>query len=211
MINLIFDLDGCLIDSTEVQKAAFYGSYKEIVGDDCCPPYEEYIKYTGDSISNVFKKMKLPDEMVDSYRNISSKLIDKIVINNECVELIKKARMNGSKISICTGKDHYRAFEILKYFNIEELFDALVSSDDVDEPKPSPLSILTAIDKMGVKKETCVVIGDGYNDIIAAKKAGVKSVLTLWYGDVGVARISDAVVETVQELKSILFKWGLDI
>ena len=36
-LNLIFDLDGCLIDSSEVQKEAFFGSYEEIVGDDNCP------------------------------------------------------------------------------------------------------------------------------------------------------------------------------
>ena len=36
-LNLIFDLDGCLIDSKEVQKMAFFGSYQEIVGDDQCP------------------------------------------------------------------------------------------------------------------------------------------------------------------------------
>ena len=44
-LYLIFDLDGCLIDSSEVQKAAFFGSYKEVVGDDHCPSYEEYIKH----------------------------------------------------------------------------------------------------------------------------------------------------------------------
>ena len=118
-MNLIFDLDGCIIDSSEVQKAAFYGSYKEVVGDDNCPSYEEYIKYTGDSISNVMRKMGLPIEMVGPYRRISSSSIDKIIVNEKCVELIKKARRNGSKIAICTGKDHYRVDEILKFFSID--------------------------------------------------------------------------------------------
>ena len=40
-LNLIFDLDGCLIDSKEVQKMAFFGSYQEIVGDDQCPSFEK--------------------------------------------------------------------------------------------------------------------------------------------------------------------------
>lgn len=54
-LYLIFDLDGCLIDSSEVQKAAFFGSYKEVVGDDHCPSYEEYIKHTGDSVNGMLK------------------------------------------------------------------------------------------------------------------------------------------------------------
>lgn len=209
MLNLIFDLDGCIIDSSEVQKAAFYGSYKEVVGDDNCPSYEEYIKYTGDSISNVMRKMGLPIEMVGPYRRISSSSIDKIIVNEKCVELIKKARRNGSKIAICTGKDHYRVDEILKFFSIDNLFDVIVSSDDVSSPKPAPDSILIAINKMNVKRETCVVIGDGYNDLLSAKNAGVKSVLTLWYGDEGVPRDSNAIVTSVEELEIVLCKWGL--
>ena len=209
MLNLIFDLDGCLIDSSSVQKAAFYGSYKEVVGDNNCPSYEEYIKYTGDSIVNVMKKMGLPVEMVVPYRRISSKSIDKIIVNEDCVELIKFARNRGSKIAICTGKDHYRVVEILDYFHIINLFDCIVSSDDVIEPKPSAIPIIAVSKKMNVNLDSCVVIGDGYNDLLSAKNAGVKSVLTLWYGDEGVVRDCDAVVFDVKELKNILLSWGL--
>ena len=208
-MNLIFDLDGCLIDSSEVQKAAFYGSYKEVVGDDNCPSYEEYIKYTGDSIVNVMKKMGLPVEMVGPYRRISSNSIEKIKVNEECVELIKFAREKGNKIAICTGKDHYRVVEILDYFRISDLFDCIVSSDDVDEPKPSAIPVLAAAENMNVDLKSCVIIGDGYNDLLSAKNAGVRSVLTLWYGDEGVVRDCDAVVQTVDELKKTLLIWGL--
>ena len=207
MLNLIFDLDGCLIDSAEVQKAAYYGSYKEVVGDDNCPPFSEYLKYTGDSIVNVIKKLGLPVEMADVYRRISVESVDKIIVNQECMELIRAFREKGSKISICTGKDHYRAEEILMYFKIDNLFDALVSSDDVSEPKPSPVPILMAVEKMHVDKGTCVVIGDGLYDLLSAKNAGVKSILTLWYGDGDVERIADGVVETVSELEKILIEW----
>ena len=203
-IHLIFDLDGCLIDSTEVQKAAFYGSYAEVVGDDKCPTYEEYIKYTGDSIVNVMIKMGLPVEMVEPYRRISSESIDKIIVNTEAIDMIQRFRDEGCKVAICTGKDHYRADEILKYYNIENYFDALVSSDDVSEPKPSAIPILACIEAMGVTKENVIVIGDGYNDILSAKNAGVKSVLTLWYGDEGVPREADYLVKNVRELRELL-------
>lgn len=65
--GLIFDLDGCLIDSSIVQREAYFGSYKIVVGDENCPPYEEYIKHTGDSIDNIFRKMGFPDEMSKVY------------------------------------------------------------------------------------------------------------------------------------------------
>ncbi len=206
-IHLIFDFDGVLINSIEVQKKAYYGSYREVVGDDNCPPFSEYLKYTGDSLPNIFKKMGLPVEMADPYRKISVQSIDKIIINDEAIRLIKELRANNAKCAICTGKDHYRTVDILKYFGIEELFDAVICSDDVSEPKPSPVPILKAIESMGedVTKDNCVVIGDGLYDILSAKNAGCKSILTLWYGDEGVPREADFVVASVDELKDVIY------
>lgn len=202
--NFIFDLDGCLIDSSAVQKAAFFGSYKEIVGDDKCPTYEEYIKHTGDSIDNVFRKMGLPFEMAEAYRRISSAAVDEIIVNWDAIELIKELRRNGAKIAICTGKDHYRTVPILEKYQINMLFDVLVCADDVEEPKPSAMPILKAIEEMRVEKNSVLVIGDGYNDILSARNAGVKSVLTLWYGDEGVSREADYTVQSVLELRNLL-------
>ena len=206
ILNLIFDMDGCLINSLEVQKTAFYGSYAAVVGDDNCPDFSEYLKHTGDSLPNIFKKMGLPVEMADPYREISSKAIDKIIINDEAINLVRKMKALGSKIAICTGKDHWRTEDILKYYNIFDCFDAIIASDDVKEPKPSAMPVLKAIEKMGISKDSCIVIGDGYNDILSAKNAGVPVILTLWYGDEGVPREADYTTFTVSELEKLLNK-----
>lgn len=203
-MNLIFDMDGCLINSIEVQKSAFYGSYERVVGDGNCPDFSEYLKHTGDSLPNIFKKMGLPVEMADPYREISSAAVDKIIINDEAIALVRKMRESGSKIAICTGKDHYRTVDILKHYGIDNCFDTVVASDDVTEPKPSAMPVLKAIENMNVNKDSCVVIGDGYNDILSAKNAGVTCVLTLWYGDEGVPHEADYTAYTVKELENIL-------
>ena len=205
-INLIFDCDGVLINSINIQKCAFYGSYKEIVGDDKCPPFSEYMKHTGDSLPNIFRKMGLPIEMAGPYRRISREAIDQTIVNEELIDLIRELRELGIKCGICTGKDHERMIEILKYFNIEELFDAVVCSDDVREPKPSAMPLFKAMEDMGsdVNASNSIVIGDGYYDILSAQNAGCRSVLTLWYGDEGVPREADYVVGTVKELRELL-------
>ena len=204
VMNLIFDLDGCLIDSKEVQRSAYYGSYAEIVGDDNCPPFAEYLKHTGDSLPNIFRKMGLPVELADPYRRISNAAVGKIIVNHECIALVRKMKAAGSKVAICTGKDHYRTVDILKYHHIEDCFDVIVASDDVSEPKPSAMPVLKAISELSVDKDSCILIGDGYNDIISAKAAGVEVVLTLWYGDEGVPREADHTVDSVDELAKLL-------
>ncbi|WP_026659356.1 HAD family hydrolase [Butyrivibrio sp. AC2005] len=204
MKNVIFDLDGCLIDSSEVQKAAFFGAYEEIVGDDNCPTYEEYIKYTGDSVDNVFKKLGLPASMAAPFRRISSESVDKIKVNWDAIDLVRSLKRNGCNIAICTGKDHDRTEDILKYYNVSELFDVLICADDVKSPKPSAEPIKKALENLCCSKEEAIVVGDGYSDIISAKRAGVRSVLVLWYGENGVPREADYTVKSVEELRTIL-------
>ena len=205
-INLIFDLDGVIINSIKVQETAYYGSFNEVVGNDGCPPFCEYIKYTGDSLFNIFKKLGLPAEMIEPYRRISREAIDKIIINEELINVIKELRKYGVKCGICTGKDRERTVEILKFFNIYDLFESIVCSDDVKEPKPSAVPILRSVENMGndVDINDHIVIGDGYYDILSARNAGCRAILTLWYGDDGVPREADHTVETVTELYDLL-------
>ena len=98
--SLIFDFDGCVIDSSEVQRLALAGSYQEVVGDANCPSYEEYIKYTGDSVDNVLRKLNLPLEMATPFRRISSELVDKIIVN---WDVIAAEKTNSLRAFILRG------------------------------------------------------------------------------------------------------------
>ena len=57
---------------------------------------------------------------------------------------------------------------------------------------------------MNCDKEEVIVVGDGHNDILSAKNAGMKSILATWYGDMSVKKDSDYVAESVNELRRIL-------
>jgi len=64
--------------------------------------------------------------------------------------------------------------------NIEYLYkgkyDFLLGYGDCANRKPDPEPILIALKKLGVKASEAIYVGDSKTDIIAAKRAGVKSV-----------------------------------
>ena len=205
-LNLIFDLDGVLIDSSQVQESAFYGSYNEVVGDNNCPDFSEYMKHTGDSLPNIFQKMGLPQEMVIPYRRISSEAIWEISVNWEIISYLRELCMIGAHINfaICTGKDHKRTQDILDHFHISDLFDAVICSDDVEHPKPDAEPTLRAMNALNGDNQNTILIGDGYNDILSAKNADITSILTTWYGDMGVPQEANYLVKNAFQFRNVI-------
>jgi len=182
MINtVIFDLDGVVIDSGPAMKLAFTQSYREIMHNETTPPFEEFTKYSGDSLSNIFKKMGLPvDKMYKRFRELSMKNIDKIFLFDDVVDVIKTLRKEGIKIAIVTGKERDRTLQILKALGVDHLFDIVIASTDVDNPKPHPESIFRVLEKLNKAPKEVLSIGDAKNDIKAARRAGIVSVAVTW-------------------------------
>lgn len=156
------------------------------------------------------QRLGLSKDLYPDFKRISTENIDMIKIFPHITEFLifcKKAKM---KTALITGKDSARTIQILNRFNIYQYFDLLVCSDMVKQPKPNPESIITALDKLQVKANETFMIGDSLYDMIAAKRAGVKSIGVLW----GIVRNDqlfkelnvDYIIKMPQELYSIIEK-----
>jgi AHBA synthesis associated protein len=84
-----------------------------------------------------------------------------IRVHENIVKILRSIKNKGVPCALCTGKERKRTIEILKHFNLEYYFDIVVCSDDVQVPKPDTESILTIMNKFGIGKENCIMIGDG--------------------------------------------------
>ena len=79
---------------------------------------------------------------------------------------------------------------ITESFGITDLFDEIVTGDDIEKGKPDPQPYLRALGKLGISGAGSIVIEDSKIGIISAQKAGC-DVLAI------------ATSHTVQELSGI--------
>lgn len=63
---------------------------------------------------------------------------------------------------------------ILDHFNLQEFFSVVVTSHDVERPKPAPDMLFLAAEKLDINPENCLFIGDSELDKSAAEKANVQ-------------------------------------
>lgn len=206
---VVFDFNGVIIDSVDLQRFAFYESYKISVGEGS-PSFEDFLKYSGDSVKNIFVKMNLPLEMVEHYKRISREKINDIKLYDGIIDLLRNLYIAGCKCSLCTGKDRERTVEILKKLNIYECFDTIICSDDIQNPKPHPEGLLYLMRYFNIMQENIVMVGDGCNDILFARNAGVKSIAVTW-GEVDKKILEkeqpDFIVSTTNELLNVILNY----
>lgn len=65
---------------------------------------------------------------------------------------------------------------VLKQIGIEKYFEAVMTSGD-SPPKPDPTMIRRALEKLGVRAEEAIFVGDNVEDLQAGEAAGVRTIM----------------------------------
>ena len=101
-------------------------------------------------------------------------MTDNTVLYEGVPQTLAKLRADHCKTAIVTTKFRYRITAILKKYNAEALFDAVVGSEDVKVEKPDPEGLLWTIEHLGLEKEDVLYVGDSLVDAKTAENAGVR-------------------------------------
>lgn len=91
-------------------------------------------------------------------------------------EVLKRLRAAGLRLAIVTGAEAAGAQRTLEGHGLEEMFDVVVSGDDVRRSKPSPEGYQLAMARLGLPPEVCVAVEDTETGVRAAADAGVCTV-----------------------------------
>lgn len=174
-MTILFDLDGTLIDSTEAILESFHHSYEF---HDRNSPDDEAIKaLIGHPLDVMYARMGIEEAMVwtfvDTYKRHYRKVFkEKTVLLEHARDAIEEAAA-FARLGVVTTKTARYSRELLEHFGVMHHFDVLVGREDVENPKPHPEPIETALRLMACSKQMCWMIGDTRIDIEAAQNAGI--------------------------------------
>ncbi len=171
--GVLFDLDGVLVD-TEGQYSDFWGAaaakyLPEVKG------FANMIKgQTTQAILSHYPAEVIPS-LTEIYADFEANLDCPLMDGAE--ELIRDLHSHGVKICIVTASSDIKLRNVLrKHPLFEELFDFIISGDQIKKSKPDPECYLTAARKIDVPAARCVVFEDSVNGLNAGLNAGMKVV-----------------------------------
>ncbi|MFF3125031.1 HAD-IA family hydrolase [Streptomyces sp. NPDC057908] len=176
---VVFDLDGVLVDSTEVMREAFSIAYAEVVGDGPAP-FAEYNRHLGRYFPDIMRIMDLPLAMEEPFVRESYRMAHLVPLFDGVPEMLHTLRERGLRLAVATGKSGPRARSLLSQLGVLELFDHVIGSDEIARPKPAPDIVLHALELLGAEPDSAVMVGDAVTDIESAHGAGVAALAALW-------------------------------
>ncbi len=184
---IIWDLDGTLIDfkinSVKARRKAIkvlrdYGIPKEKLSIET--PILENVKnsrvifnelgFSSEKIKEIIKEVNNAVIQVEHEAAIKATLTQGI---NQVLEFAKKKRL---KQAVFTYNTHNNARISLETVNIIHYFEVIVGRDDTKNLKPHPDHLKHICEKINVKPDQIVVIGDTGRDIEAAINIGSRSI-----------------------------------
>ena len=171
---VIFDCDGVMFDS----RQANINFYNHLLARFNLPPMEpEEIDYvhmaTGrDSVAHIFRKTPHFEE-ADAYRLQMdyAPFIKDMIIAPGLTDLLIKLQPQFH-LAVATNRSNTIS-DVLEQNGLTGLFDMVVSSLDVKNPKPHPESVFKILAFFGLKSAQAIYIGDSSVDYETARAAEV--------------------------------------
>ncbi|WP_188455730.1 HAD family hydrolase [Virgibacillus oceani] len=182
MKAIIFDFDGTLADTLPVCYYAFQSVFKEF--DNVDVTADEVKAMFGPSETGIIRENLTDpnhDKAIELYYERYNERHSELVFNNkEINDLLLFLKEEGYKLGIVTGKAKRSLLISLEYLDMSDLFDVIITGDDVNNPKPHPEGVNKALEILDVKNTETVFLGDSNADILAGKQANVHTVGVLW-------------------------------
>ncbi|MDA8975904.1 HAD family phosphatase [Akkermansiaceae bacterium] len=179
---LIFDLDGTIVDS----MPAHYKAWSLALADHGAPdafPEDVFCSMGGlptraiIDILNREQGLTLDSDAIAlSKKEHFLSCLDDVKFIDEVIDFV---RANHGKVpmAVASGGGRVVVDKTLQVLKITDLFDAVVTANDVVNGKPAPDIFLEAASRLGVLPAGCVVFEDAPAGIEAAKAAGMEVVV----------------------------------
>jgi beta-phosphoglucomutase len=205
---ILFDMDGVLIDSERLHMLADAetfvrhglsvpeGAWAEIFGmkseDGLRMMLERYGAGAEDLALFAREKRERYLELAKS----------ELALVPNVRDFVTACRDRSLKTAVVTSGKSRHQIPILERFDMLDLFDTIVTGDEVVNGKPDPEPYLLAASRLGVDSRVCLVVEDANSGIRSAKAAGCLAVgiTTILSKETLVSAGADLVVDGFHEL-----------
>lgn len=175
---VIYDCDGVMVNSNNA-IISYYSWLAEKSGVEIPDWSDENFKrivlsYTENDIIDIISKgnQEIKDRIYNIIRTEQYKSgFEDIMLEDTLPAALDLLKEKGIFMAVDTNRGRSLS-DLLTYFNIREYFSCLITSWDVENPKPSPEGVYKICNYYNIEPKEVLFLGDSMTDYMAAKQSG---------------------------------------
>lgn len=170
---VLFDLDGVLVDSYD----AWFHQFQDVLRHFGFDPISEKVfrRHWGQSTEHDVNTF-MPGVAVDAVRQYFSdhyaEYMPYLRTTPHAHEVLAKLKCLDLRLGCVTNSHRMIVQHILTHLSMDKLFDAVITADDVERPKPAPDMLERICSGMNIMPQHAVFVGDTDADFRAGTAAG---------------------------------------
>ncbi|XXF77413.1 HAD family hydrolase [Myxococcaceae bacterium GXIMD 01537] len=180
--NVIFDVDGTLVDSVDEHAEAWRRAFLEFGRDAPFAHVRSQIGKGADQLLPVFfsdEELRSFGPELEAYRSrlFLEQFLPKVRPFPKVRELFERLQRDGVRTALASSAQGEELEHYVRICKLEGLVDTKTTRDDVERSKPQPDIFEVALARLGrPKARTVAVVGDSPYDALAAGKRSLATV-----------------------------------
>jgi len=174
---VIFDIDGTLIDTTELILKCYNHTFKNY---SISPKSKkEIFKVFGHPLKKCYEILCSTEDVVklcEAHMNFQEKNLHLARNFKGILKTLKKLKEKKLKIAAISARSNRTTMKTIKKAGLTKYIDVLISREDIINPKPHPDPLFLALKKLKIDPKNAIMVGDTPVDIQAGKNAGTRTI-----------------------------------
>ena len=208
---VLFDIDGTLVDSNYLHIDAWDRAFvsaghpvetwriHRAIGMDSGKLIERLLEPgEGADVGSVSEVVK------DAHGRFYAAMADRLRAFAGARELLGELAARGRTVVLATSAPQHELDTLLDVLKVGDSVDVVTSGADVESAKPDPDLVEVALTRASVSAEQAVMVGDSVWDVIAASRAGVRTIGVLSGGYSADELLSAGAVAVYDDIADLL-------
>ena len=197
----LFDFDGVLVDTTDIQVRSIAEAIKNIIGLSIKHPSDWEIIYstitTKAKLVKLSHKGYLPLKQIEETYTEKKRLANEMMLKLDPQHYFDKRQMfdflkaEDKKIGVVTNANGDSTRMLLKHLDFMKYLDVLITNNDVVNSKPHPEPYIRAMLEVGCKLEEYIIFEDSIVGLQAARATGAAVCEVRHVNDVNFGLVAD--------------------
>ena len=180
----IFDFDGVLVDTTEIQVSSLKAAILDTTGVVLAHPNEwEIMSSTITTRAKLHKFMlsgKITEAQIEDIYTAKKKIANEMMLTlnpndyRDKIEMFEVLKASNKKIAVVTNANGMSTRMLLNHLGFTKYLDVLITNSDVNNPKPHAEPYIRAMVRLGVEPDRCIIFEDSTVGLQSARATGAR-------------------------------------